>query len=398
MAGPIGGKPRPGFGANRLLGAGLLLAAIATAGAAPGPRVGLQAAPFGAMPDGRRIDRITLRNAHGMEVSFIAYGGIVTSIRVPDRQGRLDNVVLGFPDLEGYLTASAKDDLFFGALVGRYANRLAGGRFTLDGAAYQVPPNEPPNALHGGPHGFDKRVWDVAPLPPRPDEAGATLSLVSPDGDQGFPGRLEVTVTYTLNDRDEFAIRYQARTDRPTVPNLTNHSYFNLGGEGSGTVEDQVLMVAAEAYTPTDAASIPTGAIAPVAGTPFDFRRPRRIGDRLRDRDRQLVQARGYDHNWVLGEAPGSGLRLAARIEDPASGRHMEVLTTQPGIQIYTANGLDGRHLGPSGRSYRQTDAIAFETQHFPDSPNHPGFPSTVLRPGEAFDQTTTFRFGLAGR
>ncbi|TQL17307.1 aldose 1-epimerase [Zymomonas mobilis] len=356
--------------------------------------VSLSSAPFGTTPEGQPVQIYTLKNTNGITVRFISYGGIIQSIETPDKDGKAGDIVLGFSDLKGYTEDSAKGGLFFGALIGRYANRIANGTYSLGGKTYHVPVTAAPNSLHGGTKGFDKYVWTVRPLPATEHEAGAELTLVSPDNDQGFPGNLTVHVTYSLNDKNELRLHYQAKTDKPTVLNLTNHSYFNLSGEGSGSIENQILKINADNYTPTDATSIPTGEIAPVQGTVLDFRNPMRIGDHLRDNDVQLRYARGYDQNWVINGEYGKQPRLAAQIFDPKTGRTMEVLTSQPGMQVYTSNSLDGTYYGKSNQQYRQTDAIAFEAEHFPDSPNHKTFPTTELKPGQAFDYTTIFRFG----
>lgn len=353
-----------------------------------------EAEPFGTLADGQKVSRYTLRNKAGLSVQFLSYGGIITAISTPDKMGKFANIVLGFSTLEGYTRDSAAGGLYFGALVGRYANRIANATFDLDGSTYHLAATEPPNTLHGGRNGFDKKIWSVKKIPDLTDATGAELTLVSPDGDEGFPGTLTVHVSYILDNTNRLSIRYRASTDRPTVLNLTNHSYFNLGGEGSGTVENHVLTLNADHYTPTDAASIPTGDIAKVENTPLDFRTPHRIGERLRSTFSQMRQTRGYDQNWVLNAPTGTAPGLAATLTDPASGRSLSVFTTQPGLQVYTGNSLDGRYAGPSGQTYRQTDGIALETQFFPDSPHHPNFPSTVLRPGEDFDQTTIFEFG----
>ena len=373
-----------------VVGPGLLLLA-APAGAAT-----LTTTPFGTTQEGQPVSLFTMTSGNGVTVKFMSYGGIVTEILAPDRQGRSANVVLGFPTLQDYETKSAEGGLYFGALIGRYANRIAKGHFSLDGHDYSLAINNPPNSLHGGLKGFDKRVWDVQPDATSGSSVGATLRLTSPDGDQGFPGTLKVAVTYQLSDDGAFSIRYQATTDKPTVLNLTNHSYFNLAGAGSENgVVQQILTVNADQYTPTDKTAIPLGRNAPVAGTPFDFRKPTAIGAHLRANDDQLIWAHGYDHNWVLNrQGPSSEPQFAARIYDPASGRTLDCLTTQPGVQIYTANFLTGAYAG-NGGIYRQTDAVTLETQHFPDSPNQPDFPSTELRPGQQFDQTTVFRFGV---
>lgn len=338
-------------------------------------------AVYGRTAAGTEVQRITL-DGPTLRVSILTFGAVIERLEAPDRSGKWADLVLGLNSLDGYVQRSP----YFGAVPGRYANRIAGGRFVLDGVEYRLACNNPPNALHGGPAGFAMRVWDIVDSSDR----HVTLGRISADGEEGYPGTLNVRVTYTV-DGPELRIDYWAQTDKPTVLNLTNHSYFNLGGEGSGSVFDHLLKIEADAFLPVTATSIPTGEIRPVAGTPFDFRAPRPVGSCIREADEQLRRSLGYDHCWVL--RPGPGLRPAARLHDPLSGRMLEVLTTQPGVQVYTANQLTGALSGPSGRSYRQGDAICFETQHFPDSPNQPAFPSTVLRPGEEFAATTVFRF-----
>jgi aldose 1-epimerase len=344
---------------------------------------------FGTMPDGTVVHRYTLTNARGMEVKLITYGGAIQSLRVPDRDGRKANVTLGFSDLEGYLNPG---NPYFGCITGRYANRIARGRFVLDGVVHDdLAINNPPNHLHGGNVGFDKVVWDAEVVRGK-GFVGVRFHYLSPDGDENYPGALNTFVTYTLNNRNALRMRYEATTDAPTIVNLTNHAYWNLAGEGTGDINDHKLLLKASRYTPVDETLIPTGEIAAVAGTPLDFTRSTRIGKRIRDGHPQLVIGRGYDHNWVL-DRHGSGLELAARLEDPGSGRVLEVLTEEPGIQFYSGNFLDGTLYGTSGRAYRQGDGLALETQHYPDSPNHPNFPSTVLRPGDKYDTTTVYRF-----
>jgi aldose 1-epimerase len=325
-----------------------------------------------------------------MQLRVLSYGGIIQSLAVPDRDGRLANVTLGFASLDEYVERSP----FFGALIGRFANRIARGRFSLDGHSYSLPINDGPNSLHGGSDGFHARIWSASAIE-HADAVGLSLSLDSPDGDQGYPGRLAVEVTYTLGPSNALRVDYRATTDRATPINLTQHAYFNLAGEGAGSVEDHLLTLFASHYTPVDATLIPTGAIEPVRGTPLDFTTPRPIGERLRSDFEQLRLGRGYDHNFVIDRPNGQdgSLVLAARVEHPASGRRLEVLTTEPGIQFYAGNLLDGTLVGPSGNSYRQTDGFTLETQHFPDSPNQAAFPSAVLRPGQRRQSTTVFRF-----
>jgi aldose 1-epimerase len=376
------------------LGAFVSLSALLAA--VPAGAATLRSASFGTTADGKPVSLFTMTSKGGVTVKFMSYGGVITEIITPDRHGHPADIVLGFPTLHDYETKSAEGGLYFGALIGRYANRIAKGHFSLDGHDYTLLANNGPNALHGGLKGFDKQVWDVQPGAASGGRVEATLSLTSPDGDQGYPGTLKVTVTYSLSDDNAFTIHYQATTDKDTVVNLTNHSYFNLAGAGSPNgVFQQVLMVNADQYTPTDSTSIPVGQNAPVQNTPFDFRIPTAIGARLRSDNQQLIYAQGYDHNWVLNKhGDAAGPQLAARAYDPASGRTLDCLTTEPGVQIYTANFLKGVYAGIGG-VYRQTDAFTLETQHFPDSPNQPGFPTTELKPGESFDSTTVFRFGV---
>jgi aldose 1-epimerase len=340
---------------------------------------------YGTTEDGRPVAAYTLANPAGMRVRILTLGCIIAELQVPDRDGKLANVVLGSDSVDGYLHRSPH----FGAIAGRYANRIARGRFAIDGIQYQLDINAPPNALHGGRHAFDKVVWQSE----SPDDQTLALHYLSPDGEEGFPGNLEVEVTYRLGTGNELRIDYEARTDKPTIVNLTNHSYFNLAGEGSGDVLNHVVSIAADHFTPSDATQIPTGEIRSVAGTPFDFTRPVSIGERIRVADEQLLIGHGYDHNWVLRAPTGDAVRQAARASEPRSGRVLDVLTDAPGLQFYTANGLNGSLVGPGGRAYRQSDAFCFETQRFPDAPNQPGFPSAVLRPGERFRSTTLFRF-----
>jgi len=349
----------------------------------------IQCAPYGTTQDGKAVELYTMTNGHGLVVKFISYGGVITEIDAPDRAGRSAGVVLGLSNLHQYETIPN----FFGAVVGRFANRIGGARFTLDGDEYHLPANNNGNTLHGGTVGFNKAVWSVT-THRAANVLSATLTHVSPDGDQGFPGTLNVTVTYTLNDRNELRIDYLATTDRDTVVNLTNHSFFNLAGNGSGSVENQILQIDADRYTPTDVTQIPTGTLATVAGTPLDFRHPTAIGARLRSGFQQMVYAHGYDHNFVLNGSRRATTPLpAAHAYDPQSGRTLDVLTTEPGLQVYTSNDFNGTMMGSAGTVYRQTDAFTMETQHFPDSPNKPQFPSVELKPGETFHSATIFRF-----
>jgi aldose 1-epimerase len=328
-----------------------------------------------------------------MEVKILTYGGIIQSVKVPDRRRHFDNVTLGFDNLTDYVERSP----YFGCITGRYANRIALGKFTLDGVTYQLPINNPPNSLHGGTVGFDKHVW-AATVIQNLDGVGLKLTDTSPNGDQGYPGTLKSEVVYLLTDRNQIRMDYRATTDKATIVNLTNHAYWNLEGEGSGSIEDHILELNASHYTPVDPTLIPTGAIDPVAGTPMDFTRSTAIGDRIRDGFEQLVIGRGYDHNWVLdrhGPHDTSMIR-AARVLEPDSGRVLEIFTTEPGIQFYSGNFLDGTLVGTSGRMYRQGDGFALETQHYPDSPNKPNFPSTVLRPGNVYETTTIYQFSTS--
>lgn len=345
--------------------------------------------PFGTTREGAAVDRYTLESPAGVIVALITYGGTIQELWAPDSHGRRANVVLGFAALGDY---EAHGDAHLGGIIGRYANRIAHGTFSLDGTAYRLPRNDGPHSLHGGGKGFHVHVWDAAVRPPAGDRVAVALRRTSPSGEMGYPGTLDVEVTYTLFADGSLRVDYRATADEPTVVNLTNHAVWNLAGEGSGTICDHVLTLAADRYTPFDATLIPTGEVAPVAGTPLDFVDPRPIGERIRDRFPQLAIARGYDHNFVLERGEAGSLTLAARVREPVSGRELEVHTTEPGIQLYSGNFLEGTLVGTSGRAYRQRDGLALETQHFPDSPNRPGFPSTVLRPGEVFESTTVCR------
>ena len=363
-----------------------ILSVMTTAFSQPSPSP-VTRAPFGTMPDGTPVEVFTLKNAGGMEVRAINYGGIITALRVPDRAGKVDDVVLGFDRLEDYLT---KNDPFFGAIIGRYGNRIAKGQFSLQGQTYTLATNNGPNHLHGGNQGFDKVFWKAEPVAGR---NALRFSRISPDGEEGYPGTLNVQVTYTLSDKNELTVEYVATTDKPTVVNLTQHTYFNLAGQASGDILGHQLMLNADRYTPVDATLIPTGELAPVAGTPFDFRKPAAIGARIDHAHPQLKNGLGYDHNWVLNRS-GSGLQLAARVTEPKSGRTLEVRTTEPGIQFYSGNFLDGKLTGKAGAVYRHRTGFCLETQHFPDSPNQPSFPSTTLKPGQEYKTSTVFTFG----
>lgn len=348
-------------------------------------------APFGTLANGQQVRAFTMTNAHGVEVRVLDYGGLIVALKTPDRSGKLADIVLGFDDVQGYVKSSP----YFGALTGRYANRIAKGHFALDGKTYTLAVNNGPNALHGGIKGFDKVIWSVEP---HADSTGVHLVLryTSPDGEEGYPGTLQATVTYTLTDANQLIVDYEATTDKPTVVNLTQHSYFNLHGEGTGTILDHVLTLDADRYTPIDSTSIPTGELPSVSGTPFDFRTPTPIGARIDQADAQLKNGHGYDHNFVLNRPAGAtGLMHAARVVDPSSGRTLDVATTEPGVQFYTGNFLDGSFAGKNGHVYQRRSGFCLETQHFPDSPNKPQFPSTVLRPGQTYRSQTQFTFGV---
>jgi aldose 1-epimerase len=346
-------------------------------------------APFGRLPDGRAVRLFTLVNANGIEVRAIDYGGIIVSLRVPDREGALGDIVLGYDSLGGYLAETP----YFGAIIGRYGNRIAGGQFTLDGVRYVLATNNGPNHLHGGLLGFDKVMWSAEPFE-HPDGVGVVFTYTSADGEEGYPGTLTARVTYTLTDRNELIFDYHATTDKATPVNLTQHTYFNLAGDGSGDILGHELTVHASHYTPVDATLIPTGVIAPVAGTPFDFMSAATIGARIGEDNEQLRFGGGYDHNFVLDrEEPG--LLHAARVYDPTTGRVMDVFTTEPGLQFYSGNFLDGSITGKAGHVYRHRTGFCLETQHYPDSPNQPAFPSTVLRPGEEYQSRTVYAFGV---
>lgn len=346
---------------------------------------------FGKTADGKPVALYTLKNKNGVEAAVITYGAVVQALKIPDRKGQSADVTLGFDTLAGYL----KENPYFGAIVGRYGNRIAKGRFKLGGAEYKLAVNNGENHLHGGLRGFDKYVWDAQDKSAG-DDAIVELSLVSPDGDEGYPGRLSVKVTYTLTDRNELRIDYAAETDKETVVNLTNHTYFNLKGQGEGDILDHAMQINADNYTPVDRGLIPTGVIAPVAGTPFDFRNLTMIGARIDDDNEQLKFGGGYDHNWVLNGTEGE-MRHTAKAVEQKSGRVLEVLTTEPGVQFYTGNFLDGTLTGKGGKVYPKRSGFCLETQHFPDSPNQPKFPSVTVTPGKPYRTSTLWRFATVG-
>ena len=351
-------------------------------------KTGVTRAAFGKMADGAQVEVFTLTNARGVEVKAITYGGIIQSLRVPDKAGRLADIVLGFDSLDGYL----KDHPFFGAIIGRYGNRIGKAQFTLNGQTYKLAANNGPNHLHGGVKGFDKVLWGGQVVE---DKRGAAVafSRTSPDGEEGYPGNLKVRVTYVLADDNSLIVDYEATTDKATPVNLTQHSYFNLAGEGTGDILGHELTINADRYTPVDGTLIPTGELAPVAGTPFDFRKGTAIGARINDGHAQIANGKGYDHNWVLNRK-GAGLQMAARVKEPKSGRTLEIQTTEPGIQFYAGNFLDGTIKGKGGHVYGHRTGFCLETQHYPDSPNQPKFPSTILQPGQTYRTSTVFKFG----
>jgi aldose 1-epimerase len=363
----------------------LLLLAIAMSAARV--HASVKADAWGKTPDGQDVELYTLRNAKGMEVTITTLGARIVTIKTPDRSGKFDDVVLGFDDLAGY--SKIPPNPYFGATIGRYANRIAGGRFMLNGTTYTLPKNNGPNTLHGGTVGFDRKAWTA--------KAGngnsVTMSYLSKDGEEGFPGNLTANVTFTLTDDNALRIRYLATTDKETVVNLTNHSYFNLAGQGEGDVLGHVVMISADRFTPVDKTLIPTGELKSVEGTPFDFRKPTRIGERIDANDPQIALGGGYDHNYVLNRK-GAGLQKAARVREPKSGRVLDVLTTEPGVQFYTSNGL-GPITGVGGKVYGKRSAFCLETEHFPDSPNHPSFPSTTLKPGGTYRTETLYKFSV---
>jgi aldose 1-epimerase len=342
---------------------------------------------FGKTRDGRPVDLYTFTNSHGLEVRATNFGGIIVSLRVPDKNGKMDDIVLGFDKLDQYLD----NPPYFGAIVGRYANRIANGTFTLDGVKYTLAENNGQNSLHGGLIGFNKVVWEASPF--KNDKgAGVVFSRTSKDGEEGYPGNLKVKVSYALTNENQLIVEYEAVTDKATPINLSQHSYFNLAGEGNGDILKHELLINADRFTPVNASLIPTGELYPVKGTPLDFTKPTAIGARINDNYEQLQLGHGYDHNFVINRKD-DGLTLAARVREPNSGRVMEVFTTQPAVQLYTSNFLDGSIVGKHGHAYQKHAALCLETQHFPDSPNHPDFPSTILRPGETFHSETIYKF-----
>ena len=342
---------------------------------------------FGKTADGKLVDLYTLTNSNGLEVRAMTYGGIIVSMRVPDRNGKTADVVLGHDNFDGYLV----NPPYFGAIVGRYANRIANGTFTLDGVKYTLPKNDGQNTLHGGLIGFNKVIWEAKEFK-NEKEVGVAFNYLSKDGEEGFPGNLKVKVSYTLTNENQLIIDYEATTDKATPLNLTQHTYFNLAGEGNGDILGHEVMLNADRFTPADKTLIPTGEIRPVKGTPLDFTTATTIGARINDNYEQLVIGHGYDHNFVIKREDNS-LTLAARAREPNSGRVLEVYTTEPAVQLYSGNFLDGTLVGKQGHAYRKRDGFCLETQHFPDSPNHPDFPSTILRPGTTFRSQTVFKF-----
>jgi len=377
------------FDMDMILFLGLALMTVeASAGPDNAPKVEVR--PFGAISSGQTADLYVLRNTKGMIVAITNYGATVVNIQVPGRAGKIEDVVLGFDDVQGYEAGKS----YFGATVGRYGNRIAHGTFTLEGKTYTLPKNNGDNTLHGGTKGFSMKIWTAKEVPSK-DGVAIGFTYVSPDGEEGFPGTLTATVVFTLyKDKNELRIDYTARTDKPTVVNLTNHSYFNLRGQNQGSILDQTLQLNASKFTPVDSGLIPTGELREVNNTPFDFTQPMVIGARIDEPDEQIQLGKGYDHNWVLDKPKGaSGPALAAVAHDPNSGRVLEVLTTEPGIQFYTANFLDGTVKGKGGYAYPRRSAFCLETQHFPDSPNHSNFPATTLLPGKDYHSTTIFRF-----
>jgi aldose 1-epimerase len=364
----------------------LILACAALIGCSSAPPAPPAPADFGKTPDGAAASLYTITNKHGMEARVTTYGGALVSLKAPDKDGKMGDVLLGFDTLDGYLNTTA----YIGALIGRYGNRIGGAKFKLEGVDYPLAKNDGNNNLHGGKVGFNKRIWTARQLP----DGGLELTIQSKDGEEGFPGTLNVVVLYHLTDANELKIEYSATTDKPTIVNLTNHAYFNL--KGSGDILGHLMTINADRFTPVDSGLIPTGELRPVQGTPFDFRTPVAIGARIEQADEQLKLGKGYDHNWALNRT-GADLSLAARVEEPTTGRVMEVLTTEPGLQFYSGNFLDGTTKGKGGVPITHRSGFCLETQHYPDSPNKPAFPSTELKPGEKYQTTTVYRFSTVG-
>jgi len=350
------------------------------------PKGTITESAFGQLPDGTPVELYTLRNSHGMEAKIMTYGGIVTSLKVPDKHGKFDDVVLGYDNLDGYLKSSP----YFGALIGRYGNRIAKGKFSLDGVEYTLATNNIPNSLHGGLKGFDKVVWTARPMPTA-NGPSLILTYVSRNGEEGYPGNLFVTAVYSVTENNALKVEFSATADQNTVVNLTHHSYFNL--RGNGDVLGHVVYINADRFTPVDSTLIPTGELRPVAGTPFDFRTPTAIGARINStNNEQIAFGGGYDHNWVLNKKADE-ISLAASVYEPTTGRTMEVWSTSPGVQFYSGNFLDGTITGKDGKVYQFRDGFCFEPQHFPDSPNHPAFPTTELKPGQTYENTIIYKF-----
>ncbi len=367
------------------------MATLAASGAAPKPGSTTKSS-FGKTPDGQQVDLYVLTNKNGLEAAITTYGGAIVSLKVPDRNGKLGDIVLGYDSVDGYVS----DKSYFGAIIGRYGNRIGHAKSSLDGKTYTLAKNNGENNLHGGVKGFDKALWSAKEIPAEGGQA-LELTYLSKDGEEGFPGNLQVRVIYTLTDSNELKIEYFAATDKKTIVNLTNHSYFNLVGVslGSGDILGHVLMIEADKFTPVDSGLIPTGELGDVQGTPFDFRKPTAIGARIDADDEQITLGHGYDHNFVLRRKAGAPISLAARVVEPTSGRVMEVWTTEPGVQLYTGNFLDGTTHGKGGVSYAKRAAFCLETQHFPNSPNQPNFPSVVLNPGGRYHTTTIYKFSI---
>ncbi|HOP96055.1 MAG TPA: aldose epimerase family protein [Verrucomicrobiota bacterium] len=375
-----------------VLGAGACVVCLVGCATSGSPAGNITKQPFGKTPDGQSVELYTLRNSKGAEAKIITYGGIVQSLTMPDRNGNFEDVVLGFDSIEGYTSDRyLRANPYFGALIGRYGNRIGDAKFTLDGQTYTLAPNNNGNSLHGGNKGFDKVVWNAKPVQ-TPNGPGLELTYLSKDGEEGFPGNLNVKALYTLTHDNELRVDFTATTDKPTVVNLTQHSYFNLRGQGNGDILGHEVYINADRTTPVDSELIPTGEFASVDGTPFDFRKPTAIGARIDDPNTQLQYGPGYDHNWVINKPYGQ-LGLQARVYEPTTGRVLEVLSDQPGLQFYAGNFLDGSLIGKGGKPYPRRSGFCMEPQHYPDSPNKPQFPSTTLRPGETYKCTIIYKF-----